>query len=45
LTFISTGIGEALEEKGNKVSIYKLMGTTYIEFSWEHEKQKETEDY
>jgi hypothetical protein len=42
---ILIGIGEALEEKGSKVSFYEFMGSTYIEFSWEHEKHKETEDY
>jgi hypothetical protein len=40
---ILIGIGEALEKKGNKVSFYDYMGSTYIEFSWEHEKQSETE--
>jgi hypothetical protein len=37
---ILIGIGEALEEKGNKVSFYEFMRSTYIEFSWVNEKNE-----
>jgi hypothetical protein len=39
---ILISIGEALEEKGSKVSFYEFMGSTYIEFSWERENQNDT---
>jgi hypothetical protein len=37
---ILIGIGEALEEKGNKVSYYDSMAGTLIELSWEGKKDE-----
>jgi hypothetical protein len=40
---ILIGIGEALEEKGNKVRYYEFVAGTVIELSWE-DKKDETEE-